>query len=78
MNGPRDCHTERNKSDRERQISYDITYTWNLKKWYKGTYLQKINRVTDVENKLMVTMGERGGGVNWETRIDIYTPLYIK
>ena len=21
--------------DRERQISYDITYTWNLKNWYK-------------------------------------------
>ena len=23
------------KSDRERQISYDITYMWNLKKRYK-------------------------------------------
>jgi len=21
--------------DRERQISYDITYMWNLKNWYK-------------------------------------------
>ena len=21
-------------SDREKQISYDIAYTWNLKKWY--------------------------------------------
>ena len=36
-------------------------YMWNLKKWYKWTYLQNINRVTDVENKLMVTKGERGG-----------------
>ena len=26
----RDCHTEWSKSDRERQISYDITYIWNL------------------------------------------------
>ena len=26
MDGPRDCHTEWSKSDRERQISYDITY----------------------------------------------------
>ena len=34
-------------------------------------------RVTDVENKLMVT--QRGkGGINWETGIDIYTLLYIK
>ena len=29
--GPRDCHTEWYKSDRERQISYDIAYMWNLK-----------------------------------------------
>ena len=28
MDGPRDYHT---KSDREIQISYDITYMWNLK-----------------------------------------------
>ena len=31
MDETRDCHTERSKSDRERQISYDITYMWNLK-----------------------------------------------
>ena len=31
MDAPRDCHTEGNKSDRERQISYDITFMWNLK-----------------------------------------------
>ena len=36
MDGPRDCHTEWSKSDRERQPSYDIAYTWNLKK-KKGT-----------------------------------------
>ena len=28
--GPRDCHTEWNKWNRERQISYDITYMQNL------------------------------------------------
>ena len=32
MDGSRDYHTKRSKSDRERQISYDITYMWNLKK----------------------------------------------
>ena len=26
----------------------------------------------------MVTKGESGGGMNWETGIDIYTLLYIK
>ena len=31
MDGPRDNHTKRSKSERERQIPYEITYTWNLK-----------------------------------------------
>ena len=34
------------------------------------------NRVTDVENNVMVTSVE-SGGINWETEIDIYTVLYI-
>ena len=29
--GPRDCHAESSKSDRERQITYDIACMWNLK-----------------------------------------------
>ena len=31
MDGPRDDHTKWNKSERGRQIPYDITYMWNLK-----------------------------------------------
>ena len=58
MDGPRPCSTEWSKSDKERQISYDIAYMWNLKKGYKWTYLQNRNRVTDIENKFMVTEGE--------------------
>ena len=77
MDGPRDYHTKRSKSDRERQL-YDITYTWNLKRWYKWTYLQNRNRLTGIENKLIVTKGEEGGGINWEYGINIYTLLYIK
>ena len=30
MDGTRDNHTEWSKSERERQLSYDITYMWNL------------------------------------------------
>ena len=30
MNGIRDSHTEWSKSERERQIPYDITYIWNI------------------------------------------------
>ena len=55
---PRDCHTEWSKSDTERQISNNIAYTWDLKrKEYKWTYLQNRNKVTDVENKFVVTRG---------------------
>ena len=35
----------RNKQDRERQVEYDFTHMWN------------INKLTDKENKLMVTWG---------------------
>ena len=31
MDGHRDYPTKWSKSDRERQIPYDITYMWNLK-----------------------------------------------
>ena len=78
MDRPRDGHTEWSKSEREKQISYNIAYVRNLEKWYRWTYLQSRNRVTDVEKKLTVTKGGRGGGMNWEIGIDIYTLLYIK
>ena len=61
MDGPRDYHTKWSKWDRERQVSYDITYMWNLKKWYKWTYLQNRNRLTDLENELIVTKRGRQG-----------------
>ena len=60
MDGPRGYHTK--WSQIEKDISYDIAYMWNLKKWYKWTYLQNRNRLADIENKLMVTKGE--GGIN--------------
>ena len=34
---------------------------WNLKNWYRRSYLQSRNRDIDVENKHMDTMGEGGG-----------------
>ena len=46
------------KSETERQIPYDTTYMRNLKKWYKWTYLQTRNRLTDIENRHVVAKGE--------------------
>ena len=62
MDRPRDYHINWSKSERERQIPYDITYVWNLKYDTKWTYLQNRNRLTDIENKLMVTKWEAGEG----------------
>ena len=66
------------ESGRERQISYNIAYMWNLEKCYGWTYLQGRNRDTDVGKKtknktqLLDTKGGKRGEMNWETRIDIY------
>ena len=38
-----------------------LSLTWEILK-YKSTYLQNKNRLTDIENKLMVTKGKRQGG----------------
>ena len=58
MDEPGDDHSKWSKSDWERQISHDIDMGI-LKRWYKWTYLQNRNRLTDLENKFMVTKGER-------------------
>ena len=39
------------------------------------------NRLTELENRFMVTKGEKagaGGGINWKFGINIHTLLYIK
>ena len=57
LDEPTGCHTEWRQSDTERQMSHDITFMWNLKKWHKW------NRLTDVWNKHVYQregMGDRG------------------
>ena len=71
VDGPRECHTEWSKSEREKQILYINAYMWNLEKWYRSSYLQSRNRDTDVENKCMDTKG-KGGGRNWEIGIETH------
>ena len=46
--GHRDYYTKWGKSDRERQIPYDTTYTWNLKKKKKKD-TDKLIYKTEVE-----------------------------
>ena len=61
MNGFGGHYAKENKSDRERQIPYDIAYMWNLKKWYKWTYLQNRNRPIDIEKVIYGCQRWRGG-----------------
>ena len=57
MDGPRDYHTKWSKSERERQILYDITYMGNLKYDTNELNLQNRNRLTDIENRFVVCQG---------------------
>ena len=52
MDGPWGHDAKWNKSDRERQILYDLTYMWNLRK--KKKLIEK-------EIRFVATRGEEGG-----------------
>ena len=51
-------------SQTERQISYDITYMWNLKYYTDKLIYKTETDSTDIENKPMVTKGEGEWGKN--------------
>ena len=51
MNGPRDYHTKWSELESERQISYDITYMWDLKKECKWTFICR----TDTDSQTLKT-----------------------
>ena len=65
MDGFRDYHTKWSKSDRERQIPYDITYKWNLK-YDTNEHIYE----TETENRLVVAKG-RGVGEGWIGRLGL-------
>ena len=66
MDGPRDHHTKSNKSDREIQISYDLTYMWNLQ-YFKMNLFIKQKQPHRHSKKIKVTKRgkrKRKGGIN--------------
>ena len=67
MDGTRDSHTEWSKSERERQIPYDITYIWNL---IYGTNEPFHRKETHGLGEL--TCGCQGGGIgmDWELGVN--------
>lgn len=75
MDGSRDYHIKWSKSDKN--IWYQV-YT-ESKIWYEWMYLQNKNRLTDIENKLIVTKGkkvEKNKLRDWDQQIQIQTIIH--
>ena len=53
----------------------NIAYMWSLEKWYRWTYLQRRNRVSDIENNRVVSSG--GRWVGWAGRLEL-TYIYCR
>ena len=70
MDGPRDF-TKKSKSERERQIPYDITYIWNLK-YNTNEHIYKTNKLTDIKNRLAVANKEARTGISGLADVNNY------
>ena len=57
MDGTREYHTKWSKSEREKQIPYDITYMWNLK-----CNTNELIYETETDSNREQTCGCQGGG----------------
>ena len=74
MDGPRECHTEGSKPDREREISYDIPNMWTL----KNNDTNELTYRTETHRLRKRTHGCRGKGIVKDFGKDMYTLLYLK
>ena len=78
MDGPRDCHTEWSKPDREKQILYDVSY-FGIKKNDRNELIYETE--TDsfhLEDELLITREADGAGIFRYLRIEMYMFLYLK
>ena len=77
MDGPRDYHTNRSKS--ERQISYDTTYMCNLEYDTDKLVYRNTNRPLDIEKRLLVAKGQGAeGGMDREFGISRRKLVYTE
>ena len=66
------------KSDREGEISYDISYMRNLKINDTNKLIYKIETDSQTENEAMVARGRMGEGLVTEFEKVMHTLLYLK
>ena len=69
------CYTEWSKSERKQYI-YINAYIWNLEKCTEKC-ICRAGIDADVEDRLVDTVGEREGGMNWESSTDEHTTCEI-
>ena len=69
---------ERGKSEREKQLSYINVCIWNVERWYWWSYLWGSSGDTDMESRLVDTVGEGEGGTNWDSRMETSALPYVK
>ena len=74
---PRAYFTEWSKSERERQILYINAYIWNLEGRYQQSYMQGSKGDTDVNKRLLDSVGEGKGWMIWESSIKTCTLPYV-
>ena len=77
MDGPRVYCTNWSKSEKERQVPYDIAYIWNLR-YSTSELIFETDRFTDVENRIVVAKGVGRWEKDWEFGISIFKLLYVK
>ena len=79
MHGPGDYRTKWNKADRERRISYKITYWWELIKMIQKNLFAKQKQTQGFGNHTYsYQRGNAGGRINGEVGTGLYTPWYTK
>ena len=69
--GPRECHTDLSKSDREGEISFGISYMWNLKRNDKN----ELTKQKETHRLRKQTHGCWGAGIVKNFRKVMYTLL---
>ena len=75
MDATRDDHTKWSKSERERQISYDIIYTWNLK-YDTNEPINKSETASWTQKTDLWLPRERGLGEGWSGRLGLVDVSY--
>ena len=73
VDDPGAYYTEWSKSEKEREILYIITYTWNLERWYQRSYMQG-SKGDRCKEQLLGLSGRRRG---WDDLREYHWNMYI-